>query len=85
MARLNQAPTARPPDPAPATVQDLIWAHARPSEGLEHVRAVTTDRSLDLYLFVRAASTAAAMTQMHALLTRVHGPLASHGLTLDRR
>ncbi|WP_308344595.1 hypothetical protein [Streptomyces sp. ISL-94] len=70
-------------DPVPATVvpliQDLIWAHARPSDGLEHVRARPAAHGLDVYLFVRAPSDVSAVAQMRALLDRVHQPVAGHG------
>lgn len=70
-------------DPVPATavplIQDLLWAHARPSDGLEHVRVRLTPDGLDVYLFVCAPSDASAMNRMNTLLQRVEQPVARHG------
>ncbi|MFJ4779291.1 hypothetical protein [Streptomyces sp. NPDC088762] len=70
----DTAPTSAAP-----LIQDLLWAHARPSDGLEHVRARPAPHGLDIYLFVRAPSDASAVAQMRALLDRVGRPVARHG------
>ncbi|MFE2145632.1 hypothetical protein ACFXA3_28535 [Streptomyces sp. NPDC059456] len=57
----------------------MLWAHARPCDGLEHVRARPAEHGLDVYLFVRAASDQSAVDQMRALLGRVDQPAARHG------
>ncbi|MFJ7263963.1 hypothetical protein ACIQV2_27800 [Streptomyces globosus] len=62
-----------------AVLSDLIWAHARASHGLEHVRARPSDAGVDLYLFLRAASEAAALDQARALLSGARAPLRAHG------
>ncbi|MFJ3513791.1 MULTISPECIES: hypothetical protein [unclassified Streptomyces] len=71
-----------PAEGAAPLLQDLLWAHARPSDGLEHVRARPVEHGLDVVLFVHAPSDVSALTQMRALLDRVHGPIAVHGFTL---
>lgn len=82
LGRLNRTSA----DPAPTTVipliQDLFWAHARPSDGLEHVRARPAVHGLDVYLFVRAPSDASAVDQMRALLGRADQPLACYGFDI---
>ncbi|MFJ3841426.1 hypothetical protein ACWGHM_32005 [Streptomyces sp. NPDC054904] len=60
-------------------LQDLLWAHARPADGLEHVRARTAEHGLDIVLFVRAPCDASALVRMRALLGRAEAPVASHG------
>ncbi|MFG2232162.1 hypothetical protein ACGFNX_19475 [Streptomyces sp. NPDC048723] len=66
-------------------LHDLLWAHALPSDGLEHVRARTGEHGLDVVLFVRAPSDASALARMRALLDRTEGPVASHGFALALR
>ncbi|MEU9144315.1 hypothetical protein [Streptomyces sp. NPDC048349] len=62
-----------------ALLSDLIWAHAEAAHGLEHVRAKAADHGVDLYLFVRAATEAAALDQARAILSGARGPLSAHG------
>ncbi|APU40408.1 MULTISPECIES: hypothetical protein [unclassified Streptomyces] len=62
-----------------ALLSDLIWAHAEAAHGLEHVRAKAADHGVDLYLFLRAASEAAALDQANALLSGARAPLRAHG------
>ncbi|MDD9382872.1 hypothetical protein M8Z33_40785 [Streptomyces sp. ZAF1911] len=74
-------------DPVPAAavplIQDLLWAHARPSDGLEHVRVRPAPQGLDIYLFVTAPSDATAMAQAATLLHRVDPQVARHGFGVD--
>lgn len=79
--RASLAGTSRcpAPDSALALVSDLIWAHAAPSHGLEHLRAKSSGEGMDVYLFLRAASESGALDQAHAILTSAHAPLVSHG------
>ncbi|MGW6984057.1 hypothetical protein ACWGE1_32225 [Streptomyces sp. NPDC054932] len=79
LVRTSQEPLA---EGAAPLLQDLLWAHARPSDGLEHVRARPAEHGLDVVLFVRARSDDSALVQMRALLDRVDGPVACHGFTL---
>ncbi|MFD5146606.1 hypothetical protein [Streptomyces sp. NPDC058401] len=76
-------------DPVPATtvplIQDLLWAHARPSDGLEHVRVRTAAHGLDIYLFVSAPTEASAMARMRGLFQRVEQPVARHGFGICPR
>ncbi|MEU9855365.1 hypothetical protein [Streptomyces sp. NPDC047974] len=64
-----------------ALLSDLIWAHAALGNGLEHVRAKASDdgAGVDLYLFLRAASEAAALDQARAILDGARAPLGLHG------
>ncbi|MER5417838.1 hypothetical protein ACFWB2_36395 [Streptomyces virginiae] len=64
-------------------VHDLVWAHARPADGLEHLRArPAAGGGLDVVLFVRAGCHGTAREQMHTLLDRVAAPASVHGFTL---
>ncbi|MFE3559563.1 hypothetical protein ACFXKW_32615 [Streptomyces sp. NPDC059193] len=72
--------------PVPATaaplVQDLLWAHAKPSDGLEHLRVQPGMNGLDVHLFVRARSDASAVAKMRELFHRVEQPVARHGFAV---
>ncbi|MFH8386947.1 hypothetical protein ACH4E7_39545 [Kitasatospora sp. NPDC018058] len=85
MARLEPSHANPPAEPAGPLVEDLIWAHARPSEGLEHLTVMPAGQRLELYFFVQATSEATMLAQVQALIDRVSGPLSSHGFALDRR
>ncbi|MFD8693572.1 hypothetical protein [Kitasatospora purpeofusca] len=84
VALLSSSDEARPAGPLSPLVEDVVWAHARPSEGLEHLTTKCVEDGLELYFFVRATSEANALTLVQALLDRVRGSLFSHGFTLDR-
>ncbi|MFI5530533.1 hypothetical protein ACIA8O_18525 [Kitasatospora sp. NPDC051853] len=76
-------PGAGPPGPDEASaVQDAIWAHAAPADGLEHVRALALPEGIGLVLFLRAASRARASVQAQLLLARVLSSAAHAGLTV---
>ncbi|WP_404959959.1 hypothetical protein [Streptomyces sp. 147326] len=62
-----------------ALVSDLIWAHTPAAHGLEHLRTKAAGNGVDVYLFLRAASEAAALTQAHAILDGARAPLRAHG------
>ncbi|MCX5013782.1 hypothetical protein OG765_22720 [Streptomyces sp. NBC_00555] len=64
-----------------ALVSDLIWAHTPAAHGLEHLRAKAAADGVDVYLFLRAASEAAALTQAHAILDGARAPLRAHGFS----
>ncbi|MEU4061137.1 hypothetical protein AB0F25_01685 [Streptomyces wedmorensis] len=66
----------------PAVVTDLLWAHARPEDGLEHVTPRATGSGIDLYLFVRAEADGPAVTQMRPLLERARACIAAQGYVL---
>ncbi|MDH6705632.1 hypothetical protein P3T27_002354 [Kitasatospora sp. MAA19] len=85
LARLEGLATGPSAESAGPLVEDLIWAHARPAEGLEHLTVRPAAEGLELYLFVRSGSESAALDQVRALLDRAHGPLSRHGYALDRR
>ncbi|MFI1285567.1 MULTISPECIES: hypothetical protein [unclassified Streptomyces] len=62
-----------------ALVSDLIWAHTPAAHGLEHLRTKAADDGVDVYLFLRAASEAAALHQARAILDGARAPLRAHG------
>ncbi|MET9951466.1 hypothetical protein ABZ135_07935 [Streptomyces sp. NPDC006339] len=62
-----------------AVVTDLLWAHALPEDGLEHVKPRSTDCGIDLYLFVRADGDDPAVAQMRPLLDRARRSIAAQG------
>ncbi|MEU2393704.1 hypothetical protein [Streptomyces sp. NPDC007369] len=62
-----------------ALLSDLIWAHAPAAHGLEHVRTKASHDGVDVYLFLRAASEAAALDQAHAILDGARTSLHAHG------
>ncbi|WP_306328437.1 hypothetical protein [Streptomyces venezuelae] len=66
----------------PALVSDLLWAHARPEDGLEHVTARATRSGIDLYLFVRAEADGPAVDRMRPLLERARASIAAQGYAL---
>lgn len=63
----------------PAVLTDIVWAHTTAAHGLEHLRARASDDGMDLYLFLRATSEAAALGQAHAILTSARTPLRAFG------
>ncbi|MFH8404102.1 hypothetical protein ACH4FX_04900 [Streptomyces sp. NPDC018019] len=65
-----------------ALVHDLLWAHAVPSDGLEHIRARSVEGGLDLFLFVRADGAPYGLRHMHVLLARAEEPLAAYGFAV---
>ena len=67
---------------SPALVTDLLWAPARPEDGLEHVKPRPTDCGIDLYLFVRADGDDPAVVQMRPLLDRARHSIAAQGYAL---
>lgn len=83
VALLTSSDEARPAGPLSPLVEDVVWAHARPCEGLEHLTAKCAEDGLELYFFVRATSEANALILVQALLDRVRGSLISHGFTFD--
>ncbi|MEV6211704.1 hypothetical protein [Kitasatospora sp. NPDC051914] len=70
-----------PADPAPpgeaAEVLGVLWAHARPDDGLQHASVRILDDRVDLllYLLTRAPDTAGASLapcRVHGLIARSH-------------
>ncbi|GAB2745673.1 hypothetical protein [Kitasatospora kifunensis] len=65
-------PPARDRNPHPATVVDLLWAHATTADRLDHVRApalVTADE-LELVVLLRAESASDAARTAEGLFSR---------------
>ncbi|MFC9815910.1 hypothetical protein ACFVJM_28045 [Streptomyces virginiae] len=69
-----------------AVVTDLIWAHAVPDDGLEHVKPRPTRDGIDVYLFVRATGDDdLAVRRMRSLLDRAGPSIAAQGYVLAAR
>ncbi|MFE0928945.1 hypothetical protein ACFW4O_33200 [Streptomyces mutabilis] len=71
-------PTARS---ASVTVEDLLWVHAAPDFGVEHIRARPTASGVDVFLFLRADTDAVALERARDLLVRARGFLVAQGLS----
>ncbi|MFD8012321.1 hypothetical protein [Streptomyces sp. NPDC058955] len=65
----------------PSLIHDLLWAHAVPADGLEHVRIRPLPGGLDVVLFLKAATDETALRSAEALLERVREPFARHGFS----
>ncbi|WP_331445455.1 hypothetical protein [Streptomyces xanthochromogenes] len=65
--------------PVLAIVHDLLWAHAVPADGLEHVTLRPAEHGLYAFFFLRAPSDADALLSTRAVLDRSRSPLASLG------
>lgn len=67
-------------------LQDLLWAHAVPADGLDHVRVrpfVEGRGGTDAAVFIRADSDAAALDRVRALIERVQKPIGTFGYTAE--
>ncbi|MFK0194926.1 hypothetical protein [Kitasatospora sp. NPDC090308] len=84
-AHLCATTASAPSESAGPLVEDLIWAHARPSEGIEHLAVRLAAHGLELYFFMRPDPERAARERVQALLDRVHGTFSHHGFALDQR
>ncbi|MGW8358638.1 hypothetical protein [Streptomyces wedmorensis] len=82
LASLTAPSGASPRQESLAVVTDLLWAHAVPADGLEHVTARFTHDGLDLYLFVRAAADDVALPRRCGLLDRISHAIAAQGYAL---
>ncbi|MEU9097510.1 hypothetical protein [Streptomyces sp. NPDC048361] len=60
-------------------IEDLLWAHAVPAIGLEHIRARPTQGGLDVYLFIDAPDEPRALAQVRDLLIRAGGAITTQG------
>ncbi|MFI5618826.1 hypothetical protein [Streptomyces sp. NPDC051567] len=60
-------------------LQDLLWAHAFPGHGLEHLRVRAAAHGADLVLFIRAETEAIAAARAHSLLSNALTPLGALG------
>ncbi|MER8035465.1 hypothetical protein [Streptomyces hydrogenans] len=79
--RLTSAPGAHVSAMGPELIQDLLWAHAVPDDGLEHIRVRCAPHGMDVVLFLSAPGDASALQAVDLLLERLRGPLARHGYT----
>ncbi|MEV6580508.1 hypothetical protein AB0M92_20340 [Streptomyces sp. NPDC051582] len=63
---------------------DVIWAHATPDHGIEHIRARTGPDGIGIILFIRAAGTDIARAKATRLATAalVSGATAACGYSL---
>ncbi|MFC9266086.1 hypothetical protein ACFT25_40480 [Streptomyces hydrogenans] len=80
-ARLTGRPGAEPPAVGAGLIHDLLWAHASPADGLEHIRVRSLPHGMDVVLFLAAGSDEAALRSADVLMERFRGPLSRHGLT----
>ncbi|MFE7527374.1 hypothetical protein ACFU7Y_16875 [Kitasatospora sp. NPDC057542] len=83
VARLRSLQNSPPASTVAAVVEDLIWAHALPSDGIEHLTVLLSDEGLDLYVFLRSDSASTALDRTRALMQRARNPLSRHSLALD--
>ncbi|MEU9197297.1 hypothetical protein [Streptomyces hundungensis] len=81
-APLTGAPPLSTRDPVLAVVHDLLWAHAVPADGLEHVTPRRADHGLHVFLFLRAPSDAAALLNARTVLDRSRAPLGALGYSV---
>lgn len=74
-----------PPAAAEAhAVQDALWAHSRPGDGLEHARARALPDGIGLVLYIRAPGQAAARARAYGLLCRSLTSTTLTGLCVAR-
>lgn len=78
-------PPARGQTPRPATVVDLVWAHATPNDRLDHVRvnARAPAGELELAVLLRAPTASAAIRTAEGLFDRALGSPALTGWRSD--
>ncbi|GAA0274452.1 hypothetical protein GCM10010302_10110 [Streptomyces polychromogenes] len=60
---------------------DLLWAHATPGDGVEHIAVRSVPHGMEATFFLTAVSDEAAVGCARALLLRARAPIATHGLT----
>jgi hypothetical protein len=48
---------------------DILWAHATPEYGMEHIRARTSPAGIGIVLFIRAANADIAQAKAGRLMT----------------
>ncbi len=69
------------PHPTPADaarVQDILWAHAVPSDGVEHLRCIAARDRVDLVVFLRGPECPVPpFGPALAVLCRLVAPLAA--------
>lgn len=70
----------------PVGLSDILWAHARPEDGLEHIAQHVNDDMVDITLFVKSdaveSAYRAAIRICHAALRAAH-PLADWKMITD--
>ncbi|WP_199881447.1 hypothetical protein [Streptomyces sp. CB03911] len=69
--RLTLMPTgeAAPTDAEIHILEDQLWAHATPANGLEHLRARAVPPGIGIVLYIRAVTTGAAHAKARHLVT----------------
>ncbi|MFJ9692246.1 hypothetical protein [Kitasatospora sp. NPDC101183] len=68
-----------PPTTAAARiVEDILWAHAAPEHGLEHVRATPAPDGIAVMLFLRADDRAHAVANAERLLSHALSAGTAH-------
>ena len=68
---LRAPPAASPARLTPAQITDLMWAHAAPASGFEHVTVLVAAGRIEVAVFVLAASSAAGRSVARRLCTTV--------------
>ncbi|MFC7983385.1 hypothetical protein [Streptomyces sp. NPDC057336] len=63
-------------------MEDLLWVHATPDIGMEHIRARPTASGVDVFLFLRTDTDAVALECARDLLVRAGGFLVAQGLSV---
>lgn len=71
-ATLILRPTgARVDTPSAEVIADVLWAHARPVDRIEHIRVRAGPDAIAIYFFVLAVDQAFADTVVHGIEARV--------------
>lgn len=82
-ALLKGAPGASKSAQGSHLIHDLLWAHAAPADGLEHITVRPAPYGMEAVLFLTAASDEAALTHVRELIVRVRGPIAAQGYAAE--
>ncbi|MFF0434944.1 hypothetical protein ACFYU9_22240 [Streptomyces sp. NPDC004327] len=64
-------------------IHDLLWAHAAPADGLEHITVRPAPCGMVAVFFLTAASDEAALQRVRGLVVRTRDPIAAQGYTAE--
>ncbi|WP_037882247.1 hypothetical protein [Streptomyces sp. NRRL S-378] len=62
-------------------LHDLLWAHATPGDGVQHIAVRPVPDGMEATFFLTASSDEAALGRARELLQRARAPIAAQGLT----
>ncbi|MFF0219652.1 hypothetical protein [Streptomyces vinaceus] len=79
---LKGAPVTTPTVQDAHLLHDLLWAHATPGDGVQHIVIRPVPHGMEATFFLTGASDEAALAHTRELLLRARGPIAAHGLTV---